>query len=201
MHIKPPSIKSKHCFSVFFSLFITSVTCAQDKPVMAALNRVTLNYSDTVYQFYAEKVPKKIKFRADKSYHWYVKDTILITQYGYDGKLLNGKFNIFYPNKNLMEQGQFKYGLKTGLWKSWHPSGLLKQTVNWADGLRHGSFEEFDPSGRKIRSGTYKNNLFTGQIIIYLQGGTPQQVYYKDGKIVVEEPNAEKSKKPADRQL
>ena len=181
--------------------FIALNSGAQEKLEMAALNRVTINHGDTLYQFYAVKIPQKKKFDEEKTYYWFVKDTILVTQSGHDGKLLHGKFHVFYPNKNLMEEGQFKYGLKTGLWKSWHPNGLLRQTVNWMNGSINGNFEEFDQTGRKIRSGSYKNNLFTGHVMVYLQNGGSQRIYYQNGKIVIEKANVEKPKQTNDKKL
>ncbi len=183
-----------------FFLSVVSNSYSQGKIEIAALNRVTLNHDDTIYQFYAVKPQIKIKYHQEKNYYWYVKDTILITQSGLDGRILNGTFKIFYPDKNIMEEGQFKYGLKTGLWKSWYPNGVLRLTVNWLSGTINGDFEEFDPSGRKIRSGSYKNNFFTGHVFIYLQNGSSQKIYYQNGKIV-EKPITEPPKKNNDKKL
>jgi antitoxin component YwqK of YwqJK toxin-antitoxin module len=73
--------------------------------------------------------------------------------------------------------------------------------VNWANGSISGNFEEFDQSGRKIRTGSYKNNLFTGHVLVYLQNGSSQKIYYQNGKIVIEKTNTEKPKQSNDKKL
>ena len=47
-----------------------------------------------------------------------IETTILVTQGGYNGRLLNGDFRVFYPNKNLKENGNYQFGLKEGTWIS-----------------------------------------------------------------------------------
>jgi hypothetical protein len=185
-----------------FILLAGGIQCySQDKLEITALNRITINHGDTISQFYVAKPPAKINFSQEKNYHWYVKDTILITQSASDGKILNGDYKVFYPNKNLLEKGRFKYGLKTGTWKNWYPNGVLRQTVNWSNGNINGGFEEHDPSGRMIRSGTYKNNLFTGHVYVYLENGSSQKIYYQNGKIVIEKAKTENAIKPNDKKL
>jgi len=187
---------------ILFTFLANSTKCySQEKLEITALNRITINHGDTVCQFYAIKPPAKTNFSQEKNYYWYVKDTILITQSAFDGKILNGGYKVFYPNKNLLEKGQFKYGLKTGTWKNWYPNGVLRQTVNWSNGNINGSFEEHDQSGRKIRSGTYKNNLFTGHVYVYLENGGSQKIYYQNGKIVIEKAKTENAIKPNDKKL
>jgi hypothetical protein len=185
------------------TIFITlsSSVYSQQKLEVAALNRVTLNRGDTTYQFYAVKPLSRIKFDQNKNYSWFVKDTILITQSGYDGKLLHGEFKVFHPNKNIIEEGVYKNGLKEGLWRLWYANGTLKQTVHWSKGIVDGKFEEFDQGGKKIRSGFYRNNLFTGHIYVYLQNGSSQKIYYQNGKLVVEKEKAEKPKQNNDKKL
>src|SRR4051812_435661 len=55
--------------------------------------------------------------RTDRSYYWYGSNAVHITQGGYSGKLLHGKYQEYYPDKSLREQGEFQKGLKEGTWK------------------------------------------------------------------------------------
>lgn len=68
-------------------------------------------------------------------YYWYNAGLVHSTQGGYSGRLLNGLFTEYYPNRNLKEQGVFKKGLRDGLWKSWNKDGSLKQATNWQKGI------------------------------------------------------------------
>jgi len=69
-------------------------------------------------------------------YYWYEANEIHSTQGGFSGKLLNGTYNEYYPNKNLKEQGGFKKGLKTGTWKSWNKDGTLAEITKWQKGTQ-----------------------------------------------------------------
>jgi antitoxin component YwqK of YwqJK toxin-antitoxin module len=68
-------------------------------------------------------------------YYWYEANVIHNTQGGFSGKLLNGSYIEYYPNKNLKEQGTFKKGLKTGAWKSWNEDGTLAINSIWKNGI------------------------------------------------------------------
>jgi len=168
---------------IFFLIFQIN-SSAQKQPEVAALNRFSFMRADTLYQFYAVKPPNKIKLSNDKTYYWYVKDTILITRGSSDGRILHGSFTIHYPDKNLKDRGKYKYGLKTGEWKSWYPGGELQQVSTWRNGIPDGSVEEFDKKGDKIKSGYYRNKLFTGYIIELLSDGKSKKVSYEKGKVV-----------------
>jgi hypothetical protein len=146
---------------VFFSLFVfINWYCKpQEELKMDALNRVIINKSDTLYQFYAIKPNDKQQRAAGNHYYfWFKSDTILVTRSGFDGKLLHGEYKVFYPNKNLKEQGNFKNGLKTGEWKSWHNNGEIQSVSHWRKGRKDGKLEEYDINGYKIRTAQFNND-------------------------------------------
>lgn len=120
----------------YFILFcLLSNTCiAQNDLKMDALDRYEIKKSDTLYRFYAVVPPKNFRYKIDRNYHSYVQDSIIVTRGAVAGKVMHGAYTLYYPDKNLMEQGNFKYGLKTGEWKTWFPGGELKQLTNWKDG-------------------------------------------------------------------
>lgn len=159
---------------------------------MQALNRITLNKQDTLFEFYVKKPSKKNKVRKDANYHWFKPDTILITQGGYSEKLLDGSYKVYYPNKNLKEQGSFSFGVKKGVWKNWYPDGKLQSIVNWREGRKEGSFSEYDVSGDKVKSGKYKNDLLSGDLIEYQKNGKKKKFTYKKGFPVIKNPPKEK---------
>jgi hypothetical protein len=128
-------------------------------------NRVVLNKSDTIYQFYTIKpTGRKPKVKESSYYYWFRADTILVTRKGFDGKLLHGDYKAFYPNKNLKESGQFEYGLKNGEWKAWFSNGELQSVSNWRAGKRQGKFQEFSPNGQKLKASQYKEDKLSGDI-------------------------------------
>ncbi|MDT3403750.1 toxin-antitoxin system YwqK family antitoxin [Mucilaginibacter terrae] len=121
----------------------------------------------------------------DRLYYWYGSNTIHQTQGSFSGKLLNGQYQEFYPNKNLHEQGKFKKGLKHGVWQSWNEQGGLKEHTTWKEGQKAGYFELFNNNGQLLKSGTYKNNVLNGKISNYKGTDSVQTVKYKAGKLVI----------------
>lgn len=162
--------------------FLYASANSQGKLESTALNRVTINRSDTLIVFYTLQGPSKLKLCHDCFYSWYKPDTIFSTQGGYSGKLLNGEFHIFYPNKELMEFGIYKSGLKEGVWKNWYPNGLLKTVDKWVKGRREGEVVEFDENGRKTKVGKNRHGLFSGELKIFDQDSVIKTERYIDGQ-------------------
>jgi hypothetical protein len=119
---------------LFIFLIIPALAGAQQLPAYG-LDRVRIVQSDKVIQ--AEIIPVSSMPRAQNNlfYYWYGTNIIHTTEGGYSGQLLNGKYNAYYPNKNLQEQGIFKKGLKDGLWKNWDEQGTLTATYKWKSGV------------------------------------------------------------------
>lgn len=85
-------------------------------------------------------------------YYWFKSGHIRVTQGSYYGKLLHGNYKVVDIDKHLLEEGQFKKGIKTGLWRTWYENGNLKST--WQ--RKHGLFKdryiirEYDTTGKII---------------------------------------------------
>ena len=92
---------------------------------------------DSTQEIRADVLPYKSdpKIRNDRRYFWCLNNVIHSTQGGYNGKLLNGHYIAFYPDKNLKEEGDFNRGLKDGVWKTWNPNGDLTNVVTWSEGI------------------------------------------------------------------
>lgn len=91
-----------------------------DKQIIAELNPVS----------------SRTKAKSGLWYFWYDANTIHSTQGGFAGKLLNGSYEEFFPNKNLATQGNFKRGLKDGRWKQWDENGQLIAITIWEKGIQ-----------------------------------------------------------------
>ncbi len=124
----------KHLLSISIIVLFFFQGSSQVINQITALNRINISKQDTLYTFYAKNVAKEVKVIKGKNYYWYYRDTILITKEGYDGRLLEGLYTVYYPNKNLKEQGNFINGLKDGEWKFWYPNGELASVEKWKKG-------------------------------------------------------------------
>jgi antitoxin component YwqK of YwqJK toxin-antitoxin module len=137
---------------------------------------------------YANILPDENKIRVDddKYYYWFSANDIKTSRGGYDGKLLHGVYTEFYSNKNLKQKGEFKYGLKIGEWKSWNMAGEYEEIVNWKKGRKYGRFRMFNANGKVVKEGRYKDDILNGRIRAYMNDGTIESIYYKDGSPMLE---------------
>jgi hypothetical protein len=92
---------------------------------------------DSIQEIRADVLPYKNdpKIKNDRYYFWYYNNIIHSTQGGFNGQLLNGHYVSLYKDKNLKEQGDFKRGLKDGVWKSWNQKGDLTNVTTWDEGV------------------------------------------------------------------
>lgn len=128
-------------------------------------------------------------FKEDKLYHWYKSGEIHTSRYGAGGSVLHKTYSKFYKTNQLVEQGEFFYGLKNGIWKTWFGSGQLKETTEWYKGERTGHYVSYDSLGTVIEKGRFKKNRRTGT---WVNLQTKDTIVYKKGDVFVKE---EKPKK------
>lgn len=146
-------------------LFGASITYAQNIRDYG-VTKVRLN--DPGRSVVMEILPtSKPKLKSDRLYYWFSGNVIHTTQGGFSGKLLNGKYDEYFPSKNLKEQGKFLKGLKNGVWRTWDENGTLNQEVMWKDGMKDGPFSLYDDKGIIKQSGTFSQNQLEGKILFY----------------------------------
>lgn len=163
-------------------LLVFGIANAQKIPDYG-FNKIRIAMGDKVVQ--ADLVPlgSDPAVETDKLYYWSSSNAIHTTQGGFSGKLLNGSYAEYYLNKNLKVQGQFKSGLKDGVWKNWSENGLLIELYRWDKGERSGKFELYGNDGKLKQTGQYKNDLLHGEFTSYAADGKAESVYYSDGKV------------------
>lgn len=106
-------------------------------------------------------------FKPHRMYYWYKSGEVHHSMSSSGGFLLHGSFSKYHKSNQLVEQGNFNYGLKNGVWKVWHDNGVLKQYEEWQNGLKAGSCKTFDTDGSLTVSGKYRNNVKVGRWIDY----------------------------------
>jgi len=123
----------KFTILLFFCFFSVDLY-AQDMPSYL-LDKVRIVQSDQTIVAELQPVSANITAKPNLHYYWYSANIIHETQGGFSGKLLDGLYTTYYPDKNLKEQGRFKKGLKNGLWKTWKEDGSLLSTIDWKHGI------------------------------------------------------------------
>jgi len=117
-------------------LSISQLVLSQKNLTTTALNRFHISRNDTLQEFFARRPVKKDKVIDSKKYYWYNGDSILITKGGISGRVLDGLYTEYFPNKNLREKGEFVGGLKSGTWRYWNDEGELLATEKWKKGQK-----------------------------------------------------------------
>lgn len=127
------------------------------------------------------------KTKEGRNYFWFKSGEIHHSISTPGGLVLHTEFNKYYRSKQLAENGNFEYGLKTGAWRNWHENGNLKTVTDWKDGLKHGQFLLYDEAGTLIQSGTYNKNIKTEYWINYQ---TQDTLYFKKDSVYSEKPRS-----------
>lgn len=161
--------------------------------------------ADFRYEFYT--TDKKITPKENKNYHWFKGGAIHQSQAGFAGQLLHDKFIKMYHNNQLAEQGKFKNGLRIGLWKTWHPNGLLETIQNWSNGVKKGNYFRYDQNGILAEKGNFKDDKKQGkwydysnkETLTYRRGELVNTKKHKLSKLEKFKINLEKTKAEKDR--
>jgi len=143
--------------------------------------RVRIDSSDRSYIFQVTDDGRRTN--SGLFYYWFKSGRIHKTQGSYYGKLLHGNYKVVDRDRHLLEEGQFKKGLKTGLWRTWYEDGALRSTWRKRFGFWNQTYHisEYDANGNKTKSGFENKGLFTGYQAIW-QGDSAVVTRYKKGQ-------------------
>ncbi|MEP0266063.1 hypothetical protein [Dokdonia sp.] len=128
-------------------------------------------------------VGKSIKINNLKTYFWYRSGEIKNTIGGIGGDVLHEEFNKYYSNKQLAEQGNFYYGLKDGIWKSWYDNGNVEKVISYHKGVAQGNYYAYDTSGIIKAKGHYSKGKKSGTWITY--DAVSDTIKYKKGEVFI----------------
>lgn len=159
---------------------------------------IVLNSGDTIQKLHIFITNPNFKTKTRCFYSWYQNQRVLHTQGAWSGKLLEGQYEAFYPNHNLLEQGTYHRGYQVGTWKKWYPDGTLQEEMRWKHGLRHGQYQRFDATGQLIEKGIYCRDQLHGMQIIHVNGELTK-VCYKKGELMVKKEPSNEKKQPQKR--
>jgi antitoxin component YwqK of YwqJK toxin-antitoxin module len=180
-------------------ILISSIAAAQ-KDIEVEYNpsnKLKLYYEDYYIEF-EFSVEEKIEIEVDERvyYFWFKENKINKTQGGFEGKVLNGRFTVFYRSGKLKEKGMFNLGLKQGKWKKWFENGNLMEISNWERGKLNGEFIKYQDNGLVLLEAEYSKGRLNGVYKEYSDGVLIIKKRYKDGhetksKSMIEEQEVE----------
>lgn len=164
-------MKTKLSLSLLY-FFITFLLVSFSDPY--SIKRIS--DQDFRYEFYVTN--KTITPKVNKVYYWFKGGSIHSAQGDFGGDLLNEVFLKTYHSNQIAEKGNFKNGLKVGIWKTWHPNGSIESTQKWTKGLRTGMYYKYDENGLVAETGCYKNDKKQGKWYDFVKKDT---VNYNNG--------------------
>lgn len=134
------------------------LSCSQNLMDSSVYQKISLQQDDTLIEFRITE--KKVPVRQNARYHWYRGKSIEKSMGGYSGQLLDGEYEVFDANGNLIEKGAFKNGLKSKTWVSW--DGDRRIYTSFRNGLKNGPYREYEKDHLMV-SGAYRNDLKHGK--------------------------------------
>ncbi|MDR1729761.1 MAG: hypothetical protein LBR52_03770 [Prevotellaceae bacterium] len=194
----------KYCLFLFLLLSDTAIINAKNhKKEFDELKQYhKLQLADSLYdyRFTVIAVPDE-KPELEKTYTWYMKNSILVTQGNYSGKLLHGAYTKYYcKTSQLAEKGDYGYGLKEGVWSEWNSNGTFSSNITYRKGVKKGKAMFYDSSGNIVEKCRFKNDKRNGKSYTYIDGVEQKPVKYKNGIIKQKKPLfgwlKKKNKKP-----
>ena len=182
----------KYCILLLLPLLNPAITAAKDyKDIFdehKQYHRLQLADSVYDYRFTVLAVSGK-KPLLTKTYTWYMKNSIQVTQGNYDGKLLHGSYSQYYCKTNqLAAKGVYQHGLKEGVWYEWNADGKLSSDIKYKKGFKRGKANFYDSSGRIVEKCRFKNDMKHGKSYSYVDGVKQKPVKYKKGEIKEQKP-------------
>ncbi len=144
---------------------------------------IHINFPDSIVKVEINNKKNEVKPVTGKDYYWYYAGKIHFNKGGYRGNLLDGKYTVFTPEKDLLASGQFHKGLKQGVWKRWYPNGALQSIVRWKEGLKSGVSKFFNKEGALIKKLNYKKDLLHGTCVFYNEDGKKVLKYRQGEKV------------------
>lgn len=168
--------------SIMQSLFFTAGAQGLLKEQTSRVTTVEADRSITAYVLPVKREPV---VDPDVTYYWFKAGRIHHTQGGFSGRLLNGHFTSFYLAKNLKEEGYFKKGVRSGLWRNWRENGILERAAYYRKGQENGRFVRYDDSGVVKQTGRMKDGKLHGYVKTYVSQDSVTNVYYKNGAVAV----------------
>lgn len=106
-----------------------------------------------------------------------------------------------YSGDALIEEGEYSEGRKVGLWKTYFPSGKIKNEITYENGRPKGPYTTYYENGQIEERGSWDLNKNLGKFTRYYENGQvqqdftfddsgkrngPQKYYHENGQIMIE---------------
>jgi len=94
----------------------------------------------------------------------------------------HGNYKLWHQNDQLMEEGDYVWGKKCGVWTSWHDNGVKAQQGLMLDGVDHGEWKYWRRDGSLAEVGHWKLGKPHGVWEVHLKSGRILVGEWRDGE-------------------
>jgi len=129
---------------------------------------------------------KKINPKSGSNYFWFRSGKIHRTEGEFAGKLLDGDYDLFGPDSELFQKGQYRNGRRKGKWKSWYSNGALASIIIYKKGNQSGRAIFFEKKGKLRLSSKFSHGKKNGREKEFKNGVKSAIRRYNDGDLVWE---------------
>lgn len=99
-------------------------------------------------------------------------------------RIAHGRWQYFYENGQVREEGEMVHGKKQGEWVFNHKNGQLADRTHWHENKKHGAWESYNEDGVLTARGTSHMGKATGVKTYYYPDGSVRRTFtYQDGKL------------------
>lgn len=172
-------------WSLLFLMSFAFIAQAQINSPLVRDVEMSFDDSTVVAHIYTKAYKKATLYPL--MYYWYYQDKLGQSQNGFLGYLLHNDYCVYDKKMRLIRKGNFVYGLKDGLWKSWYTNGILRVNEEWKKGLPNGTWNYYSSDGKIIKTINYNKGVLSGKYIVY-QGDSCIIHNYTRGKEKISKP-------------
>jgi serine phosphatase RsbU (regulator of sigma subunit) len=83
------------------------------------------------------------------------------------GKDKKGKNYKFYKNNQIVEDGYYENGKKTGVWKAYHSTGKVENEIKYVNDEPNGPAKFYSEDGKLVAEGNLKGSDYVGDYYIF----------------------------------
>lgn len=149
---------------------------AQTETNIGQITVINLGDGRLLFRTLGDDVPLEGEHRIIDGY----RSEYILAQFG--SGMYNGSYKKFKSNK-LTEEGNYKEGLREGIFKEYYSDGSVKSERNFANGKIDGIHKEYYTNGKPEKEKGYKNGLEHGidRYYNYETGKLTRDCNYVDG--------------------
>jgi antitoxin component YwqK of YwqJK toxin-antitoxin module len=93
------------------------------------------------------------------------------------------RVSVYGANGNVLQQGDYFDGVRTGVWTEYHPNGLVKLVTGYVNGVMQGQQLELDNRGQLLARSTFYHGLLHGEYVKYNRTRIKEKKTYVNGKL------------------